>query len=248
MEHGMPEISIRAEELFRIGPSVGGFVVTNSIFMGAVTALVLIIFAIVLRTSLRQVPGRLQGFVESFMDVALDLMDGILGSRQASVRYLPIVASIFLFVLTSNWLGLLPLSHIMIGHAPVLRAATADLNFTIALAVISVLAVNILGAVAIGMRGHLSRFFVNPVKNPIGAFVGLLEFISEFVKIISFSFRLFGNIFAGEVLLTIVAFLVPYGVPLPFLFLEVFVGLVQALIFSMLTLVFLGMSVQYAEH
>jgi F-type H+-transporting ATPase subunit a len=105
-----------------------------------------------------------------------------------------------------------------------------------------VLSVNILGAVAIGLRGHLGKFFNFGKPFPIMLFVGLLELVSEFVKIVSFSFRLFGNIFAGEVLLTIVAFLVPYVVPLPFLFLEVFVGFIQALIFSMLTLVFLGMS------
>ena len=79
-------------------------------------------------------------------------------------------------------------------------------------------------------------------------FVGILEFLGEFIKIVSFSFRLFGNVFAGEVLLTIVVFLVPFVVPLPFLFLEVFVGFIQALIFSMLTMVFLSMAVKHEEH
>jgi hypothetical protein len=81
--------------------------------------------------------------------------------------------------------------------------------------------------------------FVNPFKNPIGAFVGILELVSEIAKMVSFSFRLFGNVFAGEVLLTIISFLMPYGAPLPFLMLEIFVGLVQALVFAILTLVFI---------
>ncbi len=244
-ETGLPEISIKAETIFHIG----NVAVTNSMFMGTVTALLLVSVCLVLRSKLKTVPGKLQGWFEMVMEGGLDLMDSILGSREKSERYFPVVFSIFLFVLIANWLGLLPLSHIMIGHAPILRAATADLNFTIALAAMSVLGVNLLGVAAIGLRAHAGKFFINPLKNPIGSFVGILEFVSEFVKIISFSFRLFGNVFAGEVLLTIVAFLVPYVVPLPFLFLEVFVGLVQALIFSMLTLVFLGMAtVSHDDH
>ena len=236
--HTGPAISIKPEVIFHIGQVA----VTNAMFMGTVTALILVLIALALCASLREVPGKLQGWFELLMESALDLMDSVLGSREKSLRYFPLIFSMFLFVLASNWLGLLPLSHIVVGHAPLLRAPTADLNFTIALAVISVVAVNVLGAAAIGIGGHVRKFFVNPLTNPIGAFVGLLELVSEFVNIISFSFRLFGNVFAGEVLLTIVAFLVPYAVPLPFLFLEVFVGLVQAFIFSMLTLVFLGMS------
>ena len=171
-------------------------------------------------------------------------MDSILGSREASLRYLPLIATIFLFVMISNWLGLLPVSPLTLHHVPLLRAPTSDLNFTIALAVISVLSVNFLGAAAISVRRHIGKFL--NFKSPIMFFVGALELISEFVKIISFSFRLFGNIFAGEVLLAIVGALLPYAAPLPFLFLEVFVGFIQAFIFSMLTLVFLGMAVQ--EH
>jgi len=217
--------------------------------MGTLTAIVLLIFGLLLKRSLSEVPGKLQGWFEVIMEETLKIMDNVLGSRERSLQYFPIVFTIFLFVLVSNWMGLLPLSHVLVGEAPLFRAATSDLNFTIALAVMSVLAVNVLGAAAIGVSAHLNKFFVNPLRDPIGSFVGLLELVSEFVKIISFSFRLFGNVFAGEVLLTIVAFLVPYAVPLPFLFLEVFVGVIQAFIFAMLTLVFLGMSiVTHGEH
>jgi len=140
----------------------------------------------------------------------------------------------------------MPLGPITFDHSPLFRAPTTDLNFTIALAIISVLSVNILGAAAIGLRHHLGKFF--NFKNPIMFFVGILELISEFVKIISFSFRLFGNIFAGEVLLLIIGFLLPYIVPLPFLFLEVFVGVIQGFIFAMLTLVFVSMATVPQEH
>ncbi|PIT93002.1 MAG: ATP synthase subunit A, partial [Candidatus Harrisonbacteria bacterium CG10_big_fil_rev_8_21_14_0_10_38_8] len=88
--------------------------------------------------------------------------------------------------------------------------------------------------------------FINPFKDPIGSFIGVLEIVSEIAKMISFSFRLFGNIFAGEVLLLIVTFLMPYGAPLPFMFLELFVGLVQGLVFAILTLVFIQIAT--VEH
>lgn len=242
--HVGPVISIKPEGIFHLG----GVEVTNSMFMGSVVAFLLLALGLALHRTLREVPGKLQGWFELLMDQGLGLMDSILGTREKSLKYFPLICTIFLFVLVSNWLGLLPLTHIMIGHAPILRAPTADLNFTIALAVISVLGVNLLGIAAIGLTSHAKKFFVNPLKDPIGTFVGLLELVAEFVKIISFSFRLFGNVFAGEVLLTIVAFLVPYAVPLPFLFLEVFVGLIQAFIFSMLTLVFLSMATVAHDH
>jgi F-type H+-transporting ATPase subunit a len=120
---------------------------------------------------------------------------------------------------------------------PLLRGANADLNTTLALAVIAVIAIQVLGVSAIGAIKYAKKFF--NFSNPINAFVGFLELISEFSKLISFSFRLFGNIFAGEVLLMVIAFLVPYIAPLPFFFLELFVGIVQALVFMMLTLVFI---------
>ena len=111
---------------------------------------------------------------------------------------------------------------------------------TLAIAIISVVSAQVLGIAAIGIGKYAKKFFVNPFHKPyfVGTFVGILELISEVAKLISFSFRFFGNIFAGEVLLMVMLFLVPYFVPLPFLFLELFVGFIQALVFSMLTLVF----------
>ncbi|MFH1375682.1 MAG: F0F1 ATP synthase subunit A [Patescibacteria group bacterium] len=124
---------------------------------------------------------------------------------------------------------------------PIFRPGTADLSFTLGLAVVAVILVQAMGVRGLGGWNYF-RKFIN-LKNPVLFFVGLLEIISEFSKMISFSFRLFGNIFAGEVLLTVIIALAPFIVPIPFYGLEIFVGAIQALVFSVLTLVFFKMAV-----
>lgn len=234
----MHEISIKAEELFR----VGSFPITNSLLLALVSSAVIICLSILLRSRLGVIPRTFQSVFEMLAEEVLSLMDAVLGKRSLSERYFPLVASIFFFLLASNWLGLFPVvGSFEFGHMPLLRAPAADLNFTLALAMLSVVITQMLGIAALGVRRHASKYFT--FKNPIFTFVGILELISEFAKIISFSFRLFGNVFAGEVLLIIIGFLMPYGGPLPFLLLEVFVGFMQAFIFAMLTLVFIGMAV-----
>jgi F-type H+-transporting ATPase subunit a len=235
------QISLRAEEIFHIG----NFPVTNSVLLAAIALVVLVVFAIILRRGLKMIPGGVQNIAEIIIDGALGLMDSVLGDRRKSEKYLPVVFTVFLFILCSNWLGLLPgVGSFVVrsgdGTVPLLRSPAADLNFTLALALIAVTFANALGIAAVGLKGRLKTFF--NFKNPIAFFVGILELISEFAKIISFSFRLFGNVFAGEVLLTIMAFLLPYLAPLPFMFLEIFVGFIQAFIFGMLTLVFISMA------
>lgn len=127
---------------------------------------------------------------------------------------------------------------------PLLRAATADLNMTIALGLISVVLIQYYGIMYVGLAGYIKKFL--NFSSPIDFFTGILEIVSEFSKIISFAFRLFGNIFAGEVLIAVIAFLIPVLATFPFLLLEIFVGFIQALVFSMLTAVFLNMST--AKH
>ena len=241
-----PHISIHAEEIFRIA----GFPVTNALLLSFLSLIILCILAIAIRRRLRMVPNALQSVAELIMEGALSFMDSVLFDRRKSEKYLPLVLTIFLFVLLSNWLGLLPgVGSIIVSRGgetvPLFRSPASDLNFTIALALISVTIANVFGVAVIGLRSRLKVFF--NFKGPIQFFVGILEIISEFAKIISFSFRLFGNVFAGEVLLTIMAFLVPYAAPLPFMFMEIFVGFIQAFIFSMLTLVFIGMAIS-DEH
>lgn len=235
-------ISLRAEPVFHIGT----FPVTNSLLLSSIVLLVLVALALVLKKKLSLIPGKLQSLFEMALEAILGLMDTVFGDRKVSERYLPLVATIFLFILFSNWFGLLPGVGSFVVHdagetAPLLRAPSADLNFTLALAIIAVISVNLLGAVALGFKAHASKF-LNP-KGPIDFFVGILEFVSEIAKMVSFSFRLFGNVFAGEVLLTIVAFLAPYVIPIPFLFMEIFVGFIQAFIFTMLSIVFIAIAI-----
>lgn len=135
---------------------------------------------------------------------------------------------------------------------PFLRSANADLNTTIALAIVSVAATQYFGLRTLGLT-YLGKFFTFKgstfFERPVNTFVGLLELASEFIKIISFSFRLFGNIFAGEVLLIVIGYLVAFVASLPFMLLEIFVGFVQALIFAMLSLIFFMMAtVHHDSH
>ncbi len=243
----MEEISLKAQQLFNLG----GFNITNSFLLTLVVCFILIVFSLVLRSKIRLVPGKLQGAVEMGVEALLGLMESTLGSMKAAEKYFPLVATVFIFIMTSNLLGILPgVGSLMLengGHeVPLFRSPAADLNFTLAFAVISVIVTNILGMGAVGVFKHLGKFF--NFKGPIDFFIGILELISELAKIISLSFRLFGNVFAGEVLLTIISFLAPYFIPLPFLFLELFVGMIQAFIFAMITLVSISLHTATHEH
>ena len=243
-------ISLAPEALFHIG----SFPFVNTLPMAWIVVLVLVVLALVIHKKLATVPKGAQNLVEALFEQALNLMDSVTGSRALSYKFFPVVMTIFLFVLFSNLIEVVPgLGTIGIygmhnGESiliPFIRSSSADLNVTLAIAIVSVLATQIMGIAVLGAFKYAGKFIVPPWKAPyvVGTFVGLLELIAEIAKIISFSFRLFGNIFAGEVLLTVALFLVPYIVPLPFLFLEIFVGLVQAVVFSMLTLVFMKMAV-----
>ena len=239
----MEEISLKAQQLF----SIGSFNVTNGLVLTFVVLIILISFAVILRSKIKMVPGKLQGAVEMGVESLLGLMNSTLGSMDEAEKYFPLVATIFIFILTSNLLGVFPgVGSITYGGTPLFRSPAADLNFTLAFAVISVIVTNIIGMASVGMFAYLGKFF--NFKGPIEFFIGILELISEFAKIVSLSFRLFGNVFAGEVLLIIISFLVPYFIPLPFLFLEIFVGLIQAFIFAMITLVSIALNTAEHEH
>jgi len=229
-----------------------GFPVTNSVLLTGVVLVIIVYLCLFFRQNIKLIPGKIQGIFELFFEMMLDLTDSIFGSRRLSEKYLPFLATLFFAILFSNWLGLVPgvgsigvweTTHEGMKLVPLFRAPAADLNFTLILAIISIITINFFAIVALGWKQHASKFF--NFKTPIMTFVGFLELISEFVKVVSFSFRLFGNVFAGEVLLTIIGFLVPYFIPLPFLFLEVFVGLIQAFIFTLLTTVFLSIAVSH---
>lgn len=245
----MPEISIAAEKIF----SIGSFPVTNTLLMSWLVLVALSGTAIFFLQKPRLIPGGLQNIFEVLVEWVLGLMDNVFGDREKSAKYFPIIATIFLFILFSNWFGIFPILGSIGIHeeyhgreifVPLFRSSASDLNFTLALAIIAVVMLQVLGVAALGAKKYAGKFFT--LKSPVDSAVGILEIVSEFAKMISFSFRLFGNVFAGEVLLIIVGFLVPYLVPVPFLMLEIFVGFVQALVFAILTTVFI--SIATTEH
>jgi F-type H+-transporting ATPase subunit a len=243
-------IEIAAEKLF----SIFGLPVTNALLMTWITAIVLIVISVILSRRIALVPTGIQNVFEYGVEIFLGSMEKMYHSREQAEKFFPFVATIFIFVLTSNWLGIVPgvgsigFHEIHEGHSilvPFFRSGASDLNFTIALALTTVVLVNLIGIRTLGIKVHISKYL--NFSNPINFFVGILEFIGEIAKVISFSFRLFGNVFAGEVLLIIVGVLAPYVIPIPFLMLEIFVGFVQALVFTMLTMVFIGIAVSHHE-
>jgi len=243
----MVHISPRAEEIINIA----GFPVTNALLLTGVVLVLLVIISLVFRKRFKIIPGSAQNVMEFVVESVLDIMEPLYGGRKKAEKYLPWIITLFVFILFSNWLGLFPgVGSVGIWRGeeftPLLRAPASDLNFTLALAIVSVVLIHIFALMALGPKLHLSKF-IN-FESPIKFFIGLLEIVSEIAKVISFSFRLFGNIFAGEVLLVIISFLVPYVVPLPFLMFEVFVGFMQALVFAMLTMVFIAMQITAEER
>jgi F-type H+-transporting ATPase subunit a len=187
-------------------------------------------------------------FIQTIIESLYEFVQSV--SPHHAARFFPLIASIFLFVIFGSWAGLLPGVE-TIGFQrqgrfiPLFRGATADLNITLGLAISAILSVQIFGYKTLGVKYF--RKFIN-FSNPINFFVGLLELISEFAKIMSFAFRLFGNIFAGEVLLAVIAFLIPVVASLPFIGLELFVGFIQALVFATLTLVFTNIATSENHH
>lgn len=256
----LPVISLAAEKIhlpFEL--PLLGHELPNTIPATWLTMLVLIAVSALGTRKMRMVPGGLQNLVEALVEGFYGFLEGVTGDKTR--MFFPLVATFFFFILISNWMGLLPgygsvgVRQEHEGHevlVPFFRSANADLNTTIALALISVSATQYFGLRTQGIK-YLRKFFTlrgsAVYERPINAFVGILELLSEFIKIVSFSFRLFGNIFAGEVLLIVMGFLAAFVASLPFMGMELFVGLVQALIFSMLSLVFFLMAtVSHDEH
>lgn len=233
-----PHVSIKAETLF----SLFGFPVTNALLTSWLTVIVLIVLA-----SLYNRNKTVTGLLNLILKPVYGLFNNVFGNKIEV--FFPLVMTYFLYILSLNWLGLLPgVGTILLksnGHTvPLLRAGTADLNTTLTFGFLSIFMVQFYSVRYLGWGKYLKKFF--NFANPIKAFVGILELISEISKAISFSFRLFGNIFAGEVLLTVIAFLVPVLASFPFLLFEFFVGFIQALVFSMLSSIFI--SVAIADH
>lgn len=249
---------------------VGSFPVTNSIVTTAIASLVLLVTAFVVRTKQAMVPRGFQNAAEGVVEFFLSYIEQVTHDKARARKFLPIVGTLFLFILISNWMGIIPgvgsigiieMIHGKLELVPLFRPAMSDLNTTLALAVFSIAATHIFGIIAIGFFKHVGKFLqfgaivhgfkkggVNILVGFIEFGVGLIETIAEVAKMVSLSLRLFGNIFAGEVLLTVIGSLIAFLAPLPFIGLELIVGFIQATVFSMLTLVFMTVLTEKPHH
>lgn len=255
---------LAAEPIFFAGP----ITVTNTYINSTLTMLGFVVFALIIRFMVKKyystnlAPKGILNFFESILEILLQYIDQVTGSRKKSLQFLPIVGSLFLFILVSNWIGLLPgigsigvnqIHHGQVELIPLFRPANTDLNMTLAMAVLVVVTSHVVGVFTIGFFKYANKFIklgdlwhafksMNPMKIVVALvefLVGLLEIVSEVAKMVSLSLRLFGNIFAGEVLLTVIGGLIAFIAPLPFMALEIIVGIIQAVVFSMLALVYL---------
>jgi len=229
-------VSFAAEPIVRLG----NFTVTNSFLDTLLVDAIIIGLIFATKNKLALIPGKLQTISEGIISEFYNITESVAGINASKI--FPFFMSFFLFILIANWTGLIPgISAIGLREdgklVPFLRAATSDFNVTLGLALISIAATHVLSVKTIGIKQYLGRYFS---LNPINLFIGFLEIISEITKIISLSFRLFGNIFAGEIVLGTISAIFALLFPLPFLMLEFVVGLVQALVFSMLTMAFMA--------
>ncbi len=239
-------ISIAAQELFKIG----SFPVTNAMLTGL--AGLVITVAILFYVAGKVKKGRYNrfvGLVQWVFEGLLKSIHDIIPDQKLARKITPLAVTIFFFVLISYWLSVLPgLETVMYNGVPILRSLTADLNFTLGLALITVVVVQIYAIKQLGIIGNAGRYFRNPIKDPIGAFEGVLELIGEVSRGTALALRLFGNAFAGEVLLIVIAALTSYfaTVALPFFMgFELFIGFIQAYVFFVLTLIFTSLAVSH---
>ena len=247
-----PHISVKAEEVF----SVFGISITNAHLLGILGLVVLVL--LFLHTMAVTNGKRKPTFVSRLMTWAYTglyrTVEQVIPDQKWAKRVAPLVITIFFFVLAQYWLGLLPVvGSINVTNAsgttiPLLRGGVADLNMTFGLAIVTMVAAQVYAFKYLGFKGNSSRYFVNPFKSPIMAFVGILELVAEFSRLLGLSFRLFGNVLAGEVLLIMIAYLTNYLSPLalqPFYLFELFIGGIQAYIFFMLSTVFISLGLTH---
>lgn len=233
-----------------------GVPVTNTLMTVWLTMAVLVLAAFLATRSLALVPGRAQSIFELVVGGVYNYMSDVLESRDLARRFFPLVMTIFVFILTMNWVGLLPgvdsigLYREVHGHeevaaklVPFFHPPATDLNITIAFALVAFFAIEFAGVTLLGFAKYVGKF-VN-FRSPLQFVIGIIELLSEMARLISFSFRLFGNIFAGKTLLMVVMFLAtPYLLPVPLIAYELFVGFIQAFIFAILTLFFIKLAIE----
>lgn len=236
--------------------TIAGVPITSTLLTVWLTMVILTILVFFLRSRLSLVPGKLQNFFELVVGSVYDYMADTLESRELAKKYFGLVMTIFIFILTMNWVGLLPgidsigfyqevESHgeVVQKLVPLFHPPATDLNITIAFAIVAFLAIELAGVTVLGFFKYAGKF-IN-FSSPLAFIIGLIELLSELARLIAFSFRLFGNIFAGKTMLLVVMFLAtPYLLPVPLLAYELFVGFIQAFIFAILTLFFIKLAVE----
>ena len=235
------DISLSPEILFHLG----SWPISNSFFWSVIATLFLIIGSFFLRRHLHLVPGRIQNIFEILLEGAYDFIEPIAGTPTKAKKIFPLVFTMFFFVLFCNLLTYIPgQSAITLetagGVVPLFRAIIADYGLVFVMTMISVILAQIVAIATVGPLGYIGKF-IN-LKSPVKFFLGIMDLIGELAKVLSLSFRLFGNIFAGEVLGAVMLFLFPFFLPLPFMFLGILTAVVQPFVFSVLTLVFVSMA------
>ncbi len=267
----LPKISPAPDLIF----TIFGFPVTNTLLCTWITIILLVGFFYAGVRKRALIPSGIQNIVEYLVEYLVGLVDIVVGgNKEKAKKFFPLVATFFLFIFVANLLDIIPgvdtigaidsagiqklhttsqpvLGFLLFGNIsnqviPWIRPATSDLNLTLVMALISVITTQVFGFYSLGPKEHLSKYF--NFKSPIDFFVGILELISEVARILSFAIRLFGNIFAGSAVLAVFAFLLPFVADIAFIPFELFVAFVQALVFSLLTLVFLQIATSSHEH
>ncbi|MFA5644153.1 MAG: FoF1 ATP synthase subunit a [Patescibacteria group bacterium] len=234
-------ISLSPDILFYIG----SFPVTNTFFWSIIVSLFLIIIFVFVGQRMKDIPSKLQNFIELLVEASYSFVESVIGPGKKAQRIFPLVATMFIFVLVSNLAVFIPgQSAISInrdgGTLSIFRAVMSDYGLVLVMTLIAVITTQIVAIAVSGPFKYIGKFF--NFRNPMSFFLGLMDLVGEIAKIVSLSFRLFGNIFAGEVLGMVMLFLAPFFVPLPFMFLGLLTAVVQAFVFAVLTLVFVSMA------
>lgn len=241
------DVHLAAQTLF----TIGGFPVTNAFLVVVLISLLLIVFMWRATRSMSDVPKGAQFWAELLVIDGLDFMASITGSRERAKKMFPFVITLFLVFFVANYLAFLPgIGAITFHGVPLYRTATSDYSFVFTMAVLSVIVMQVITIATGSIKVYITKFLnvSGPWSmKPINLFLGVMDIVSEFAKIISLSFRLFGNIFAGEVLGAVVAGLLPVFLPIPFALLGTLTALIQATVFSILVLIFMNMGVVEKE-
>lgn len=239
--------------------NIGGFGFTNSMFYGLIMAVVVLtLFGMAAKRTAVKPANKFAFAIESLVEAVIKLGEDNFGSRKKALRHLPLLLTLFTFILFCNLSGLIPgvgTISISNGHevSPLLRPFTTDLNATLGMAILTIGTVQFWALRELGLRRHLKHYFsvVEPSWNPMNAFIGFIEVMGEFIRIITLSMRLFGVIYAGEVLLHVIADLSGSFGPIatfPVYLMEIFFSGIQAYLFMMLTMVYMANATHSDDH